>query len=131
MSDQILSHGSNTFVEYPEVRRTKYCKVFSQGFYCTRSSTQANRWATRINGKGIINHYIYRENLNLKILKFNQMTDDTIWNFVNDFLSGDISRKVFWEYARFKHPTNQISFHTLSALNCLEFKISEEVTEND
>ena len=25
--------------------------------------------------------------------------DDTIWNFVNDFLSGLISRKVFWEYA--------------------------------
>ena len=32
------------------------------------------------------------------------MADDTIWNFVNDYLSGNISRAVFWEYAKFKHP---------------------------
>ena len=28
------------------------------------------------------------------------MADDTIWNFVNDFLNGDIPRSVFWEYAK-------------------------------
>ncbi|WP_252254952.1 DUF3990 domain-containing protein [Clostridium sp. ZBS12] len=40
------------------------------------------------------------------------MVDDTVWNFVNDFLAGDISRRVFWELAKLKYPTHQISFHT-------------------
>jgi len=30
------------------------------------------------------------------------MADDTVWNFINDFLNGDISCEVFWEYAKFK-----------------------------
>ena len=47
------------------------------------------------------------------------MADDTVWNYVNDFLTGRISRKQFWVLAEFKHPTHQISFHTLSALDCL------------
>ena len=50
------------------------------------------------------------------------MADDTIWNYVNDFLSGDISREAFWALAKFKHPTHQISFHTEVALKCLSFK---------
>ncbi len=49
------------------------------------------------------------------------MADDTIWNFVNDFLAGNISRAVFWEYAKFKYPTHQISFHTLKALDCITY----------
>ncbi len=53
------------------------------------------------------------------------MADDTVWNYVNDFLSGKITRKQFWVLAEFKHPTHQISFHTLSALNCLTFQQSE------
>jgi hypothetical protein len=44
------------------------------------------------------------------------MADDMIWNFVNDYLNGDISRMVFWEYAKFKYPTHQISFHSIQAL---------------
>ena len=57
------------------------------------------------------------------------MADDTIWNFVNDFLDGNISREVFWDYAKFKYPTHQISFHTLRALNCLKFERSELIHE--
>ena len=44
------------------------------------------------------------------------MADDTIWDFVNGFMSGKISRSVFWEYAKFRYPTHQISFHTVNAL---------------
>lgn len=57
------------------------------------------------------------------------MTDDTVWNYVNDFLDGDITRNIFWELARFKHPTHQISFHTLKALDCLKFERSETINE--
>ena len=55
------------------------------------------------------------------------MANDTIWNYVNDFLTGRISRKQFWVLAEFKYPIHQISFHTLSALNCLTFERSEVV----
>lgn len=148
-----LYHGSNMIVEFPEVKKTKYKKDFSWGFYCTKDYDQAKRWASRKNQTGIVNKYIYNEKTGVKILRFEEMTDewldfiaqcrtglvheydivegpmadDTIWNFVNDFLIGDISRKAFWDLAEFKHPTHQISFHSLNALDCLEFVGSEEV----
>ena len=57
------------------------------------------------------------------------MADDQVWNYVNDFLSGDISRAAFWELARFRHPTHQISFHSVRALSCLRFVGSDEIYE--
>ncbi|WP_343217432.1 DUF3990 domain-containing protein [Clostridium botulinum] len=57
------------------------------------------------------------------------MADDTVWNFVNDYLSGDVSKEIFWQLAKFKHPTHQISFHTLKALDCLKFERGEIINE--
>ena len=148
-----LYHGSREIVEFPEIRKTKYTKDFSWGFYCTNSYKQACRWAERRNENGIVNIYSYQENPNLNIKKFNEMcdewldfiaecragkvheydivegpmADDTIWNFVNDYLSGNISKAVFWEYAKFKHPSHQISFHSMRALECLAYERSENV----
>lgn len=155
MSEIILYHGSNEEIRFPEVRKTKYTKDFSWGFYCTKNYEQAARWANRKSEKGIVNFYSYKENPELRILKFEQMNDewldfiakcragfvhdydivegpmadDTIWNYVNDFFEGTITRKMFWEYAKFKHPTHQISFHTLKALDCLTFQKSEAANE--
>lgn len=155
MKKVLVYHGSAEEVVFPEIRKTRYTKDFSWGFYCTNDYKQAYRWADRKSGKGIVNIYSYLENKELQILKFEKMTDqwldfigkcragyvhgydivegpmadDTIWNFVNDFLLGNISRKVFWDYAEFKHPTHQISFHTLQALNCLNFERSEYINE--
>lgn len=148
-----LYHGSSEIVDFPEVRKTRYTKDFSWGFYCTNNYEQAYRWAERRAGEGVVNVYSYEEKAGLKILKFEKMSDewldfiaecrhgkvhqydivegpmadDTIWNFVNDFMSGNISREVFWEYARFKHPTHQISFHSLQALDCLTFERGEKI----
>ena len=36
------------------------------------------------------------------------MADDTIWNYVDDFVRGLISRTAFWELVKFKYPTHQI-----------------------
>ena len=150
-----LYHGSGTVVEFPEIRKAKYTKDFSWGFYCTKSYEQAFRWAERRHDEGIVNVYSYIENTDLNVLRFEKMTDewldfiaecrggkvhdydivegpmadDTIWNFVNDYLSGNITREVFWEYAKFKHPTHQISFHSLRALDCLKFVRSENISE--
>ena len=52
------------------------------------------------------------------------MADDTIFNYVQDFLSGAVSREAFWALAKFKHPTHQISFHTSRALARLHFERS-------
>ncbi|MCD8217454.1 MAG: DUF3990 domain-containing protein, partial [Clostridiales bacterium] len=114
---------------------------------------QAVRWANRGGGSPVVNSYIYNPDASLAVLKFEKMSDewldfiamcrsgkthgydivegpmanDTIWNYVNDFIAGNISRKQFWALAEFRYPTHQISFHTLSALNCLEFKGSEVI----
>ena len=53
---------------------------------------------------------VVRENRILMDIVEGPMADDTIWDFVNGFMSGKISRSVFWEYAKFKYPTHQISF---------------------
>ena len=149
----VLFHGSREIVRFPEVRRAVFNKDFYFGFYCTVYKEQAERWATRYGKKGYVNSYDYIPNPALKYLKFEKMTDewldfiaacrtgkshtydivegpmanDTVWNYVNDFLAGRINRKQFWALAEFKYPTHQISFHTLSALNCLKFVKSEVI----
>ena len=157
MENNLLYHGSAMEVIYPEIRITRYTKDFSWGFYCTNRYEQAYRWADRRSSHGIVNVYKYTENPELKILHFPKMNDewldfiarcrsgeshsydivegpmadDTIWDFVNGFVSGKIPRNVFWEYAKFKHPTHQISFHTINALRCLEFERSEPIYDRE
>ena len=110
MSEILLYHGSKEEVVYPEIRITRYTKDFSWGFYCTNSYQQAYRWADRRSAD-----------------VEDPMADDTIWDYVNGFTSGQISREAFWALAKFKHPTHQISFHTVNALHCLTFERSEPI----
>ena len=53
------------------------------------------------------------------------MADDQIWNFIEGFLEGNISRKAFWELVKFNYPTHQICFNTEKSLKTLTFKGSE------
>ena len=148
MEKRIVYHGSQQIVKQPEIRSTKYSKDFATGFYCTLLKEQAVRWATRYPVTGYVNEFFYAENTSLKIKTFPEMTEewldfiadcrnggehdfdivegpmanDTIFNYVQDFVDGKISRKAFWELAKFKKPTHQICFHTEKALNTLTFK---------
>ena len=143
----ILYHGSDCIVEFPEIRKTKYTKDFSWGFYCTKNFEQAKRLSVKKSLKVYVNIYNFEPNENLKIKVFSQiddewldfiakcrsgyvhnydivegpMADDTIWNYVNDYIEGDITKEAFFELAKFKYPTHQISFHSLQALDCLKF----------
>lgn len=54
------------------------------------------------------------------------MSDDKIYNFVNDLLQGNITRQEFWEKAAFKYPTHQIMIRN-DAIYCLNFINSYEV----
>ena len=58
------------------------------------------------------------------------MADDTIYNYIQNFIDGKISRAAFWELVKFKYPTHQISFHSISALDTLKFIGSEAVYGN-
>lgn len=57
------------------------------------------------------------------------MEDDTIFNYIQSFIEGKISRAAFWELAKCKYPTHQISFHTIAALQTLRFIGEEGVHE--
>lgn len=150
---RILYHGSQIEVPYPEIRLGKFYKDFSWGFYTTDKKEQAVRWATRFGKPGIVNEYAYTENEELDILRFEKMTeawldfiidcrsgkmhkydivegpmaDDTIFNYVQNVIDGKISRAAFWELAKFKYPTHQLSFHTIQALSSLRFERSYAV----
>ena len=145
-----LFHGSRIIVESPEIRVQKYHKDFFWGFYCTAIEQQAVRWATKFGTSGIVNVYSFDEHIDLSFKYFPEMSDewldfvaacrsgiphdydvvegpmadDTIFNYVQSFLDGEISRAAFWELAKFKYPTHQISFHSDKALAALIFERS-------
>ena len=109
-----LYHASKEIVQYPEIRKAKYTKDFSWGFYCTNNIKQAIRWANRGKGEPVINYYEYEVNKNLKILKFSEISDEWL-----DFIALCRSGK-----------THSYDFHTLSALDCLKFIRSEVIYDD-
>ena len=146
-----LYHASKEIVQYPEVRKARYTKDFSWGFYCTNNFKQAVRWANRGIGDPIINYYEYKPNEKLNILRFPEisdawldfiaecrsgkthsydivegpMADDQIWDYVEDYLNKKITKEAFWELVKFKYPTHQIVFCTERALETIHFEGSE------
>ena len=55
------------------------------------------------------------------------MADDQIWDYVEDYMEGNITREAFWVLAKFKYPTHQIVFCTEEALVTLTFERSVEL----
>lgn len=145
-----LFHGSGVVVENPKIITDGNYKDFGYGFYCTKLEKQAKRWAMSKRLAHVVSVYDYNENhaLNMKIydkmtdewLDFvvncrrgikhdydiveGPMADDTIWNYVDDFARGSISREAFWELVKFKYPMHQIVFCTNEALEQIRFERS-------
>ena len=141
MDNKIIYHGSNMKVEIPKIMINGYYKDFGYGFYCTNLKKQAIRWAMTKKGDSVINTYSYQRNENLQIKTFEEMTeewlqfvvdcrrgiehnydivegpmaDDQIWNYVEDYVSGEISKEAFWALVKFRYPTHQIVFCTETA----------------
>lgn len=148
-----IYHGSNVIVNKPKIITDGFYKDFGYGFYCTNFEKQAKRWALTKKNKHVVNVYSYTESKNLNCLIFKEMSDkwldfvvssrqgerhdydivegpmadDTIWNYVDDFARGMISRTAFWELVKFKYPTHQVVFCTEAALKCLEYARSYEL----
>lgn len=151
MDNNILYHGSNVIVQNPKILIDGFYKDFGYGFYCTNIKKQARRWAITKRGKSVINKYNYVKNENLKIYSFTEMSeewlqfvmncrqgkehnydivegpmaDDQIWDYVEDYVSNNISKTAFWELVKFKYPTHQIVFCTENALKTLYYKGSD------
>ena len=150
MAKMTVYHGGYKTVEHPEIRIGRNTKDFGSGFYCTIIKEQAQRWAKRYETK-VVSIYDVRFKPGLKIKDFKEMTDewldfvadcrrgiehdydivegpmadDQIWNFVEGFIDGRISRRAFWELVKFNYPTHQVVFCTEAALKTLTFKRSE------
>ena len=151
--DRIIYHGSNVVVRTPRILMNGYYKDFGYGFYCTEIKKQAKRWAITKRGTPVINKYKYTEDITLKTLSFDKMTsdwlnfvvdcrrgiehefdivegpmaDDQIWDYVEEYMSGGISKEAFWELVKFKYPTHQIVFRNAKALKTLRFEGSERL----
>ena len=147
-------HGSYLEVKEPRIIKGKFNKDFGTGFYCTVIREQAEKWAKR-NKSGIVNTYTVNMRImeGLKVKNFESMTDewldfiidsrngkehaydivvgamanDQIYNFIEDYIAGNITREMFWSLAKFRYPTHQIAFCTKESLRCLDFKKSEVV----
>ena len=148
MEKKLIYHGSNVVVPNPKILINGHYKDFGYGFYCTNIEKQAKRWALTKKGDSIVNRYAYTENKDLRTCSFEELTeewlqfvvdcrrgkehnydivegpmaDDQIWDYVEDFIAGNISRAAFWELVKFKYPTHQIVFCTEDALNTLTFE---------
>ena len=151
MQNVIIYHGSNTAVEKPRILINGHYKDFGYGFYCTNIEKQAKRWALTRRGASAVSRYQYVKNKELKILEFPDMTeewlqfvvecrsgiehdydivegpmaDDQIWDYVEDYMAGKISKAAFWELVKFKYPTHQIVFCTERALETIHFEGSD------
>jgi len=142
MENSNIYHGSNVEVAKP--------RILLNGFYCTNIEKQAKRWAITRKGASVVNRYIYKPNTNLKMLRFEEMSDewldfvtacrkgidhdydivdgpmadDQIWNYVEGFISGKVPRDVFCGLVKSSYPTHQIVFCTEKALSALKFERS-------
>ena len=149
----ILYHGSNVVVTTPQILENGFYKDFGYGFYCTIYEKQARRWAITKRKYHIVSKYEYKENADLKTKIFNEMTeewlqfvvdcrrgirheydivegpmaDDTIWDYVEDYMAGRISKAAFWELVKFKYPTHQIVFCTERALQTIKYEGSYSI----
>lgn len=153
MDEIMVYHGSNVAVPNPKILINGHYKDFGYGFYCTNIEKQAKRWALTQKGESIVNRYIYTVNPDLNICAFPDMSeawlqfvvncrrgiehsfdivegpmaDDQIWDYVEDYMNGNISKAAFWELVKFKYPTHQIVFCTMKALDNLHYEGSESI----
>lgn len=142
-----IYHGGSVAVEHPKIIDGTFTKDFGPGFYCTKLKRQAQRWALR-KPASVVSIYEYKLADDLKVLNFIKMDDewlnfivdcrrgvkhnydivigamanDQIYNYVNDFMEGTITREQFWVLAKFKYPTHQICFATERSLLSLTYK---------
>lgn len=149
---ELIYHRSYMEIEFPEIRKHRFTKDFSWGFYCTKIKEQAEKWADKFN-TSIVNVYEVKDINSLNIKAFEDytdewlefvvkcrsgntheydvvigpMADDTIYDYIEAYTQGQMNKQKFFELMKFKYPNHQISFHTIKALDCINFIESYKV----
>lgn len=148
--DKIIYHGSYLEIEFPQIKKSKFTKDFSWGFYCCEMKEQAQKEALKFK-TAVVNKYKLRdiEKLNIKVfedyshewLDFvigcrvgkihsydvveGPRVDDTIYEYLEAYNDGMMDEEEFFKSMKTKYPVHQISIHTIKALDNIEFIGSE------
>ena len=147
----LLYHGSDVVVKCPDLIKTsKFTKDFGDGFYCTTLEQQAARWAIRKGkGTGYVSAFVLDEikfnslnvlqftTTNLDWLNFvaycrmgkkhnydavvGPIADDTVYNYVQNYIDGLISATDFMLLAKFNFATHQVVFCTEASKSCIRY----------
>lgn len=151
-NSELIYHGSYLEIEFPDIRKHRYTKDFSWGFYCTKIKEQAEKWADKFN-TSIVNVYEIKDikSLNVRVFEdytdewlefvvkcrsgkiheydvvIGPMADDTIYDYIEAYTQGQMNKQKFFELMKFKHSTHQMSFHTIKALDSINFIKSYKV----
>jgi len=149
---EIIYHGSYMEIEFPEIRKHRFTKDFSWGFYCTKIQEQAEELTRKYNTP-IINIYELKNVESLKVKEFKDysdewlefviscrsgnthdydvvigpISDDTIYEYIEAYAHNQMNKEYFFELMKSKYSTHQISFHTIKALDCINFIESYQV----
>lgn len=139
-------YGSKLIVDKPIILKSGFNKDFGNGFYVTKSLNHAKRCSIRGNiSKCIVSKYDlsrdYCNDTNYKLftcvsdewIEFiancrygyghnysiieGPMVDDTIWNFVDDYLDGRLEYEVLNLLFKLKNPERQIVFANNEAID--------------
>lgn len=145
-NSEIIYHGSYIKIEFPTIHQSKYPKDFSFGFYCTLIKEEAENLAINFNTPVVNIYKLTNLNaLNIKIFKnyndewlefvmncrngkthnydvvIGPMADDSIYDYIEAYTQRQMNTKKFFQSMNLKYPNHQISFHTIKALNCINF----------
>lgn len=149
---EIVYHSNYMKVEFPGIRKHRFTKNFSWGFYCTKSQKQAEKSARKFN-TSIVNVYELKNIDSLNIKEFKDYTDewldfviscrsgnthkydvvigpiadDTIYDYIEAYSSNQMNKSYFYESMKSKYSVHQISFHTIKALCSIYFIESYDI----
>ncbi|MDO5292102.1 MAG: DUF3990 domain-containing protein [bacterium] len=145
MNTDLVYHFNYKKVEYPVIRKDRMTKDFSWGFYCIETKQYAEKIA--VFKTSVVNVYQVRNIKSLYIKKFDNyteewlefvmncrngsthnydvvigpMADETIYEYMDAYADGEMNKERFFQDMKEKYPVQQISFHTIKALDCIKF----------
>lgn len=143
---EIIYHASYMKIEFPKISKVKYPKDFSFGFYCTLIKEEAEYLALKYTTP-IVNVYEITNLSSLSIKVFEDysdqwldfviscrngnthkydviigpISDDTIYDYIDAYIDGQMNKTYFFESMKSKYPSPQISLHTIKALDSINF----------
>lgn len=150
--NMMIYHGNYMTIEFPVICKRKFTKDFSWGFYCTEIKEQAENLASKFI-TSVVNVYEIKNIESLNVKKFEDytdewlefvvscrsgeahsydvvigpMADDTIYDYIEAYTHGRMNIQHFFDLMKLKYPNHQISFHSIKALNQINFIESYEL----